>query len=83
MTELHELIEWIKRVNIPYQVYIKSLTGETYVEIGEWYNYNRGTDLLIVATSYEDRSKVDGYSSFYHEFVFDPEGKLLRSGSWG
>ena len=82
MTELHELIEWIKRVNIPYQVYHDNITGETCVEIGEWYNYNRGTDLLIVATSYEDRSKVDGYSSFYHKFVFDPEGKLLRSGSW-
>jgi hypothetical protein len=81
MTELHELMEWIKRVNIPYQIYIDHETNETCVEIGQWYNYSN-TYLTIVDQSFEDRSKVDGYNSFYHTFVFDSEGTLLRSGSW-
>jgi hypothetical protein len=74
-------MEWIKRVNIPYQVYYSQEKNETCVEIGQWYNYSN-TDLTIVDQSFEDESKVDGYSSFYHTFVFDSEGTLLRSGSW-
>jgi hypothetical protein len=82
MTELDELMQWIKRVNIPYQIYRSRGTNETSVEIGQWYNYNKSTDMIIMDTSYEDQSKVGGYTSFYHEFVFDAEGKLLISGSW-
>lgn len=82
MTDLEQLLAWIKRVNIPYQVYHDNITGETCVDIGQWYNYNTSSSAVVIAQSIEDQSKVDGYRSFYHEFVFDPEGKLLRSGSW-
>ena len=82
MTELHELIEWIKRVNIPYQVYHDNITGEICVEIGQWYNCNTSSSAVVIAQSIEDQSKVDGYSSFYHTFVFNNDGRLLKSGSW-
>lgn len=86
-TDLEQLLAWIKRVDVPYQ-YGQDLQNDTLVvEIGHYCSYNdiryeECFRLIEQVTDGIDNEKVDGYSSFYHSFVFDLNGKFIRSGSW-
>ena len=85
-TDLEQLLAWIKRVDIPYQ-YGQDLRSDTLVvEIGHYHSYNELYKeyfrLIEQVTEGIDNEKVDGYSSFYHSFEFDLNGKFIRSGSW-
>jgi hypothetical protein len=76
---MEQLLAWLIRVNLPYSTW--EYGGNSVVCLGPEggpldgegtrFTEHPGNDLL-----------VEGYSGFFHTFVFNEHDELIESGSW-
>jgi len=60
---------------------VKTLFTELEIPISEAVSKDKKTITLSVDDN-RDNNKIEGYSPFFTEFIFDENGKFIKVGIW-